>query len=238
MIHALIVTLGALTLAGGPAPGAARIEGDYIEARTADVYTGPCFSNAEVLLTGHQGLMAWKIRAGSWNGVDLSGLTVAAAVRGNTTLSKDDPALARAVLIVDERATPAERDALVSLARELGGRRLENLVRIESALMNVFVEENHEDASAADEVSRAGHEGMPHAARGSFWAAGVAEIKTRPLGDSDHLCGNEVVEYQPLSKGVDALPAYTLAHSFKGAGLDTRWDDHNCRSSFVGHFRS
>ena len=31
-------------------------------------------------------------------------------------------------------------------------------------------------------------------------------------------------------------PAYTLGHQFKGEGLDSRWDDPNCRSSFVGRF--
>ncbi len=37
-----------LTLVPGFA-GAADIRGDYVEARNADVFTGPCFSNAEVL---------------------------------------------------------------------------------------------------------------------------------------------------------------------------------------------
>jgi hypothetical protein len=77
---------------------------------------------------------------------------------------------------------------------------------------------------------------MPHAPRGSFWAPGLAEIATRPLDDGDHTCGNEVVAYPPLSKGVKASPAYTLAHTFKGKGLSNNWDDPNCRSSFVGHF--
>ena len=77
---------------------------------------------------------------------------------------------------------------------------------------------------------------MPHSPRASFWAAGIAQIVTRPLDDRDHFCGNEVVAYPPLSKGVSVQPAYTLGHEFKGKGLDTRWDDPNCRSSFVGRF--
>ena len=46
----------------------------------------------------------------------------------------------------------------------------------------------------------------------------------------------EIVAYEPLSEGVEVLPAYTLGNSFKGRGLNTTWDDHNSRSSFVGHF--
>ena len=74
---------------------AAGIQGDYVEARTADVFTGPCISNSEVFITGNQAVMAWKVNQGSWKGTDLSGLCVAAAVRGTTTFSEDQPDKAR-----------------------------------------------------------------------------------------------------------------------------------------------
>ena len=77
---------------------------------------------------------------------------------------------------------------------------------------------------------------MPHAPRARSGPPGLAQIVTRPLDEGDHFCGNEMVAYPPLSKGVDALPAYTLGNRFRGEGLDTTWDDPNCRSSFVGNF--
>ncbi|GIW86880.1 MAG: hypothetical protein KatS3mg108_1204 [Isosphaeraceae bacterium] len=235
MSQALVLMLGALPLLSTNPPDTARIEGDYIESRTADVFTGPCFANAEVFITGHQALMAWKVRSGSWNGVDLSGRTVAAAIRANTTLSKDDPSAAIAVLIVDSEATPEQREALVAFAREMGGERLQNVQEIRYSLMNLFVE--HEMSGSDDGHKQSGHHfGFPQAPKGNFWAPGLAEIATRPLDDTDHLCGNEVVEYPPLSKGVTAQPAYTLAHIYRGTGLGTRWDDRNCRGSFVGRF--
>src|SRR5947209_14086192 len=115
---------GVLVLAGSGVAGAAGIRGDYIEARTADVFTGPCFSNAEVFIYGNQAVMAWKVTEGSYQGVDLSGLGVAAAVRGTTTFSKDQADAARSVLIVDAKADARQRDALVALAKALGGARL------------------------------------------------------------------------------------------------------------------
>ncbi len=236
MTHLLALMAGALAFLNAGPNHSARIEGDYIESRTADIFTGPCFANAEVFLTGHQALLAWKVREGSWNGVDLSGLTVAAALRASTTLSKDDPALARAVVIVDSDATPAQRDALIALARELGGPRLANVTEVKASLMNLFVEEMDAESAAHETPAASHHFGFPQAPKGTFWAPGLAEINTRPLDDTDHLCGNEVIEYPPLSKGVAAHPAYTLANSFKGKGLGTRWDDRNCRGSFVGHF--
>lgn len=213
---------------------AADLKGDYIEARTADVFTGPCFSNAEVFITGDRAVLAWKIREGSWKGVDLSGLCVAAAVSGTSTFSEDRPELARSVVIVDAKADSRQRDALVEVAKELAGARLSKIQSIATARMNLKVE-SHAAGSVHDEGAAA-HHGMPQAPRGSFWASGLAQIVTRPLDERDHACGNEVVAYAPLSKGVDVKPAYTLGHAFRGAGLGAHWADPNCRSSFVGSF--
>lgn len=232
MTKSLAALCGALVLFGSGVAGAAGIRGDYVEARTADVFTGPCFSNAEVFIYGDQAVMAWKVTEGSFDGVDLAGLSVAAAVRGTTTFSEDAPELARAVLIVDEKADSRQSRALVAMAKALGGKRLGNVVSVKTSAIRLKVESH--SPSAAD-PAQADH-GMPHAPRASFWAAGLAQIVTRPLDDGDHSCGNEVVAYPPLSKGVDVLPAYTLGHQFKGDGLNGNWNDPNCRSSFVGHF--
>jgi len=215
--------------------GAAQIEGDYIEARTADVYTGPCFSNAEVFITGHQAVLAWKVRQGTWEGVDLSGLAVAAAVRGTTTFSEDDPGRARAVLIVDEKADARQQAALIAMARHLAGVRLENVVDVATAPMSLTIASEHEMAAAFEAEENCLHH-MPQAPRATFTAGRLAEIATRPLDDKDHHCGNEVVAYAPLSEGVEVLPAYTLGNAFRGTGLDTTWSDPNCRSSFIGRF--
>jgi len=211
---------------------AAGIRGDYVEARTADVFTGPCFSNAEVFIYGNHAVMAWKVTEGSWKGVDLSGLCVAAAVNGSTTFSEDKPEKATAVLIVDSKASGSQREALIEMAKTLGGPRLNQIARVATATMNLKLEEH---AMSASESAHDAH-GMPQSPRASFWAAGLARIVTRPLDERDHACGNEVVAYPPLSQSVTAQPAFTLGHAFVGQGLDNRWDDPNCRSSFVGHF--
>jgi hypothetical protein len=211
---------------------AAGIRGDYVEARTADVFTGPCFSNAEVFIYGNHAVMAWKVTEGSWKGVDLSGLCVAAAVNGTTTFSEDKPEKATAVLIVDAKASASQREALLEMAKSLGGARLSQIASVTTATMSLKLEDH---AMSASEPAHEAH-GMPQSPRASFWAAGLARIVTRPLDERDHACGNEVVAYPPLSHSVTAHPAYTLGHVFEGQGLDNRWDDPNCRSSFVGHF--
>src|SRR5256712_6215498 len=89
-------------------PAAAQqIRGDYIETRSADVYTGQCFANGEVNLVGDEAILAWHVQSGSWDGVPLDGLTVAAAVHARATLGDPyaNPYPARSVLIVDDQAT-------------------------------------------------------------------------------------------------------------------------------------
>src|SRR5687768_441106 len=109
--------LAVTTLAAAPAD--VMIAGDYVEFRTADVFTGPCFANAEIGLTGAEAAMIWRVRDGSWNGVDLSGLVVVAVVRGTNTLGDpySEPGAVKSAVIVDERATPVQRAALVEFAR-------------------------------------------------------------------------------------------------------------------------
>src|SRR5512138_1078761 len=107
---------------------ASQIRGDYIESRSADVYTGPCFANGEMNLVGNQALLAWSVRSGGWNGVDLSGLVVAVALRAKATLGDPyaNPWPARSVVLVDDRATARQREAIVAFAKTMGGELVAN----------------------------------------------------------------------------------------------------------------
>src|SRR5215208_7298199 len=78
------VVLSVLTLSG--AGQAQQISGDYIETRSADVWTGPCVANGEVNLAGDQAILAWRVTKGDWNGVALDGLSVVGVVKAGATL--------------------------------------------------------------------------------------------------------------------------------------------------------
>jgi hypothetical protein len=209
----------ALLLAGGAV--ASQIRGDYIETRSADVYTGACFANGEMNLVGNQALLAWQVKSGSWEGVDLTGLVVAGAVRANATLGDPyaNPYPARSVVVVDERATPRQREALVAFARSMGGRLLENVVEVEAAPMAMSVERTGD-----------------HPVRGFFRAAGLAAIETRAINDKDHICGNEYTFYPPLTETEHAMPAVALRDEYQGPGLGVSWSSREKRSAFVGGF--
>ncbi|RMG49335.1 MAG: DUF1326 domain-containing protein, partial [Acidobacteria bacterium] len=116
----MILTAG-LVLGSFPSIGRAQhIRGTYVETRSADVYTGPCFANAEVGLVGDRAILAWRIERGQWQGVRLDGLSVVGVIKARATLGDpySDPYPAEAVLIVDEKATPEQRTALIRFAQE------------------------------------------------------------------------------------------------------------------------
>src|SRR5437762_1871455 len=109
------------------------IYGDYVEARTADVYTGPCFANAEVGLVGDLAVFGWRINRGEWHGVSLDGLSVVAAVKARHTLGDvyESSYPVHAVMIVDSSATPEQRLALQGFAKKMGGDLLQDVVRVD-----------------------------------------------------------------------------------------------------------
>ena len=131
MRNSLAAWCGTLLLLSSSVAGAAGIQGDYVEARTADVFTGPCISNAEVFIYGNQAVMAWKVNQGAWKGPTSAASASprrSAARRPSPRTSPRRPA----VLIVDAKANASQREALVQMARELGGARLKNIVAVKA----------------------------------------------------------------------------------------------------------
>src|SRR5438128_12366973 len=128
-----IAALAVVVLALGSTGKAQSISGDYIETRSADVWTGPCVANGEVNLTGDQAILAWRVNKGEWNGVALAGLSVVGVVKAGATLGDQytNPYPAKAVLIVDQKATAEQQKALVGLAQAMAGELLQNVVRVE-----------------------------------------------------------------------------------------------------------
>ena len=212
----MVVALGGLFSISAAAQ---EIRGDYLETRSADVYTGQCFANGKVNLVGNEAILAWHVRSGSWDGVSLEGLTVAAAVRANGTLGDpyESPYPAKAVLLVDDQASALQQRALLHFAEHMGGELLKNVAQVISTQMELVVNAEHHGAA----MLRAGK---------------FATIQTRGISDKDHVCGNEVTFYPPLTQTAHSMPAVALTDSYSGPGLGASWDLHGKRSAFVGTF--
>jgi len=213
-----VVALVALALFSAPA--FAQISGQYVESRNADVYTGPCFANSEVNLTGQEAVLGWRIDKGNWGNVSLDGLSVVAIVRANATLGDPfaNPLPAKAVLIVDQRASDVQRAALLSFAQAQAGPLLNDVVAVEGSPIRFSVD--------------AGDHGLV-----TLEAGNLARISTRAISHTDKICQNEEVYYPPLAAHVDhAIAAYSTETTYRGNHLGVNWSDSGRRGSFVGTF--
>ena len=215
-----ILLAGVFAVALAAVPSRAAIQGDYVEVRSADVYTGPCFANSQVGMEGTQAILAWRVNQGEWNGVNLNGLGVVAVVRAKSTLGDPyhNPLPAEAILIVDQRATGTQRKALEDFARSRAGHLLDHVVLVEAAPIRMAVGEGTEHGAV------------------SLTAGKLASIKTRSLCAGDDICGNEYVYYPPLTELAHSMPAYAEVDSFSGKGLGVVWKRLGARSAFVGNF--
>jgi hypothetical protein len=201
---------------------AAKITGEYLEARTCNVYTGPCFANAEMSLSGKEAIMAWKVDKGAWNDVDLKGLGAALVVKAQGTLGYDgvfpmQAGKVKSVILVDEDATEQQHKALVDFVRDSAKELTKDVLAVEKVPFDL----------TNDHIDHAG----------KLKAGKQVELTTRKLKDSDCVCTNEVVYYQPLTKIENASAAYSLKLSYQGKDLGSRFTNNGIRSAFIGTFR-
>jgi hypothetical protein len=217
MKRLLAIAVFAAAVCAAPA-GAAGIKGQYIEARTCDVWTGPCFANADLNLGGKNAVLGWKVDKGEFDNVNLDGLGVVAVVVASDTLGVQQTGAAKAVLIVDSRANKEQQRALVRLAKQQGGDLVANVVGVQSARVDL-------------DVCKCAEGGC------GVLSAGPARIETRCLEEKhDTACGNETAYYPPLAHNVKAKPAVAVEHSFSGKGVNETWNDIGRRGAYLGSF--
>jgi len=216
-VSVLIGMASAAAFAGNTAP---TISGDYLEVRSCDVYTGSCFANSEMNLAGKEGMLVWSVREGDWKGTKLDGLAVMAVVKTDETLGDVNyqPRSGTAVLIVDAKAEPKQKEALVDFARSMAGQLVAKVVEVKTMPIEASIATCSKQGCA------------------SVKAGELAEISTSCLGNKHDICGNESAFYPPLVKVDGAYPVLTDLATFTGKGLDCTWQIAGKRSAFIATF--
>lgn len=203
------------TGADGPGIVGEGVVGQYIEARTCDVWTGPCFANGEINLRGNRAVMGWAVQRGRVNGVSVAGLKVVAVLGSEGTLHTDAEGKVRSALYIDSSATPAQARALRAMAIKLAPTFLRNIVHEEQAAIRY-----HRDGQNV-----------------TLQVGKVIEVKTQALNaHCDVICGNEEQAYPPLTRNAYVSCAKTVAHAYRGSVLKARWSEPDTRSAMVGSF--
>ncbi len=196
-----------------------QLQGVYMEARTCQVYTGPCFANGEMGLTGKDAIMAWAVEKGIYNGVKLDGLKVILVINSQDTLGHQGIAGAgkvKSVVLVDEKASDEQQEALISMAREHAGKAGESIVRVDRSPIDMTL--NRTELT------------------GNLAAGKAVKLVTRKARKGDCICSNEAAFYPPLAQVTSFVPGVTIDGGFKGRGLGSTWSIPDSRTAYMGLF--
>lgn len=213
----LALIAGAALLAAGiasrPASAAPSINGDYIEARSCNVFAGACHAEGEFTTGGRQAVLAWKVGEGSYEGVSLNGVTAVALVTADRNLGAAD-VQRKAVIYVDSSASSEQREAMAKLLRARAGSSLGEVVAVKAAPISF---------DGSGELYRVS-------------APGVATLRVKK--EPGQLCCIQKYEvwYQPFVALKDGKIGYAVQTGFKDATLDVSWSGTAQNNAYFGHF--
>jgi hypothetical protein len=219
MPRAFVLSAITAVISACPALASERLRGTYVEARTCQVYTGPCFANGEVGSVGKDAIMAWNIERGSYAGTELSGRSVAVVIKASHTLGfrgLADAQSKQAIVIVDQSADEVAAQALTDFALQQTGLMDNEIAAVHRAEINMQFDRTNVTAKLS--VDR------------------FAELETRRARSGDCICSNESAYYPPLAKLQGFVPGVTIEGDVRARAMGTRWSIPDSRTAYLGTF--
>lgn len=216
-LSALLLLAAPMVSASAGPSGLTSVSGDYVEARTAEVFAGGCIMGSEGETSGREAILAWRVGQGQVNGVAVDGLSVVAIVAADRNLGThevggESPQVVKTALRLDDRATPAQRDALVTLARTLAPALVQDVVDVKAVPISFRRDAEHLQVTAAD-----------------------ASLNVATHVDHSPTCG-AVQWFKPLARTSEAALGLTRDEAWSGSSLGTQWSLSDKRASFYGSF--
>ena len=189
------------------------VKGEYVEVRTASVFAGACHYNGELTTAGRDALMAWNVKSGRWQGVDLAGVQAIAIVSATENLS-DNNAARRSGIIISEKASDAQSRAMLNALQSRYVTTLGNVISVRRGPLSF--EQN----------------GKAYRVRANSFAS----IDIEPMPDD--LCCKmpQLVWYSPLVPLGNRKVGYTTKALFEGGDVCDPWQRSGENSAFYGSF--
>jgi hypothetical protein len=200
-----------------PALGAQQvpITGEYLESRSNHVFGCYCEWSGEAALGGTEAILAWSIRGGRHQGVDLAGATVAAVLVGDRTLSQG-LAPRRSTLFIDGAGSEARRAAAEGFVRTQYRELLGDIAAVHSIPMRF---ERREGAVSLD-------------------IGELLSVSLRKARLPEDALQGAILWYDPFVPLDEAIIATTLNNKYKGAEFDQQWEHHDAGTTgYFGTFR-
>ena len=191
----------------------ADVTGDYVEARSASVFTGACHFNGELVTTGREAIVAWSIKSGSFDEVDLTGIRAMAIVSSSENLS-DQSATRRAEVIVDDAASQEQLKAVVAMLKAKSSDTLGSIVSVRRAPVRFDQRDG----------------------RFTVAAGKIAKLDIRAMPDDACCKQPNDVWYTPLTKLTSQKVGYTATARYVGGAAGDGWERGDENSAFYGQF--
>ena len=189
------------------------IKGDYVEVRTASVFAGACHYNGELTTAGRDALMAWSVKSGAWQGVDLAGVRAVAIVSASENLA-DKNAARNSEIIIGENASDAQSRAMLAALKSQYAASLGQISSVRRAPLSFD------------------HEGKAYAVKVNSFASITVEAMP------DDLCCKmpQLVWYSPLVPLENRKVGYTTKAMYAGGEVGEPWQRSGENSAFYGSF--
>ena len=188
--------------------------GRIIEVHAVEVYTGGCTASAQATMGGRSMLRVWSFEDGAQDGVELKGLQIAALQVADKNLAFADTQPTSTVVYLPQKATDAQRAALMSWLKTA----------------------NPEMASGPVVEKVAEIKYAQNDARISLSVGEQIAMKTREIQKCDAGACGESLWYKPRSKTGDYTVVVNESSSVNEPALSLVWKDNSAKSVFFGHF--
>jgi hypothetical protein len=191
----------------------ANVRGEYVEVRTASVFAGACHYNGELTTAGRDALMAWNVKSGVWQGVDLTGVRAVVIVSAAENLADKDAAR-QAEIIIGDNASDAQSRAMLEALKSRYGASLGKIISVRRGPLT-FEHQSKAYSVTADSLASITVEAMP-----------------------DDLCCKmpQLVWYSPLVPLENRKVGYTTKALYAGGDVGEPWQRSGENSAFYGSF--
>ena len=180
----------------------ATIQGDYAEARSGYVYTCGCLYSGEMVTTGKEAILVWRVTSGDYQGTPLAGVKVAGVVVGETHLGVEAGSR-RAALYLDGVTSEAQQQAVLALWRRTYSDVLGEIKSVHNLPISF---ELHDEVVRVD---------IP----------GVAQLRARRAQLPEDAHPGSSLWYRPFTALHDSFLAEVLSNEYSGADFQHQWTD-------------
>lgn len=190
----------------------AAIRGEYVEVRTASVFAGACHYNGELTTAGRDALMAWNVKSGHWQGIDLAGVRAVAIVSADANLAENSGR--RSEIIIGENASDSQSLAIVEVLKSRYTTSFGKIISVRRGPLSFDHKGRTYSVSAGDSVS--------------------LNVEAMP----DDLCCKmpQLVWYSPLVPLENRKVGYTKRALYSGSEISEPWQRSGENSAFYGNF--